>query len=140
MKKIAAIIFENDNKQLLLFLRDNKQQIPFPNTWDLIGWHIEDWEGVEQALLREINEEIDLVPDQFWYEFFKEYYCPSDRDVYENTKHIFIWKLTKPLDKLELFEWQRLEYFHYHEIAELECANMIKDILLDYIQSRNEKN
>jgi 8-oxo-dGTP diphosphatase len=42
MKKIAAIIFENDDNKLLLFLRDNKQSIPFPNTWDLIGGHMED--------------------------------------------------------------------------------------------------
>jgi 8-oxo-dGTP diphosphatase len=37
MKKIAAIILENDQGELLLYLRDNKPGIPFPLHWDLIG-------------------------------------------------------------------------------------------------------
>jgi 8-oxo-dGTP diphosphatase len=126
---------------LLLFLRDNKQSIPFPNTWDLIGGHMEDWETVEEALLREIREEINLTPQSFWYIFFKEYFCPKERDVYENIKYIFVWRVSKTLDELELFEGQKLEYFDYDEITTLPCANMIKDILLEYIQSKkHEKN
>ncbi|MBC7864020.1 MAG: NUDIX domain-containing protein, partial [Bacteroidia bacterium] len=47
MFKIAAIIFENEENKILLYLRDNKPGIPFPNHWDLFGGHIEEGESPE---------------------------------------------------------------------------------------------
>ena len=44
MKKIAAVILENDNDEILLYLRDKKPGIPFPDCWDLIGGHVEEGE------------------------------------------------------------------------------------------------
>jgi len=60
MKKIAAIILENDQGELLLYLRDNKPGIPFPLHWDLIGGHVEEGETPEEALVREVKEELDF--------------------------------------------------------------------------------
>ena len=57
MKEIAAIIFENDKGEFLLYLRYNKPGIPFPGYWDLIGGHVEEGETPEQALVREVKEE-----------------------------------------------------------------------------------
>lgn len=57
MKKIAAIILENDKREILLSLRDNKPGIPFPNYWDLIGGHVEEGETPEEALVREVKTE-----------------------------------------------------------------------------------
>ncbi len=74
MKKIAAIIFENDKGEFLLALRDNKPGIPFPNHWDLIGGHVE--------------------------------------------------------------EGERPQYFSREEIPNLKFANIIKSILMDYINSK----
>ena len=58
MKEIAAIILENDKGEFLLALRDNKPGIPFPNHWDLIGGHVEEGETPEEALVREVKEEL----------------------------------------------------------------------------------
>ena len=58
MKKIAAIIFENNEDEILLYLRDNKPTIPFPNHWDLFGGYVEEGETPEQALVREVKEEL----------------------------------------------------------------------------------
>ena len=60
MERIAAIIFENDKHELLFYLRDNKPGIPFPGHWDLIGGHVEEDETPEEALVREVKEELDL--------------------------------------------------------------------------------
>lgn len=69
MKKIAAIIFENDKGEILLYLRDNKPEIPFPDYWDLIGGHVEEGETPEDALVREVKEELDIdlagLPPQY---------------------------------------------------------------------------
>ena len=48
--------------KLLLILRDNKFEIPFPNTWEYIGGGKDDNESFEEAGLREIEEEIGVRP------------------------------------------------------------------------------
>ena len=57
MKRIAKIILYQENK-ILLQLRDNNPNIPFPNRWSLFGGEIKTGESPEQAIEREVREEI----------------------------------------------------------------------------------
>jgi len=131
MKKIAAIILENDRGEFLLALRDNKSWIPFPNHWDLIGGHVEDGETPEEALVREYKEELDL--DLKEYSFFRKYECLTG-DAYENTKYIYSGKINIPIEEVTLLEGERPQYFSREEIADVKFANIIKSIVLDYIK------
>lgn len=130
MKKIAAIIFENDKGELLLYLRDNKPGIPFPQHWDLFGGHIEDGESPEEALVREVKEEINF--DLKEYNFFREYKC-LEGDAYPNIKYIFSGKINLPVDEITLLEGDYLKYFLREEIPDVKFANILKSIVMDYI-------
>ena len=130
MKKIAAIILENDQGELLLALRDNKSWIPFPNHWDLIGGHVEEGETPEEALVREVKEELDI--DIMDYDFFKKFECLTG-DAYENEKYIYTGKINLPIEKITLLEGERAQYFTRKEIPDLKFANIIKSIVMDYI-------
>ncbi len=55
-----AIVFYKG--KILLVLRDAIPTIPHPNTWNTPGGGIEAGESPEQALLRELEEEICLKP------------------------------------------------------------------------------
>jgi 8-oxo-dGTP diphosphatase len=132
MKKIAAIILENDNGEFLLALRDNKSWIPFPNHWDLIGGHVEEGETPEEALIREVKEELDIdIKD---YVFYKTFECLTG-DEYDNIKYIYTGKINIPIEEITLLEGERAQYFSREEIPELKFANIIKSILMDYILS-----
>jgi 8-oxo-dGTP diphosphatase len=133
MKEIAAIILENDKGEFLLALRDDKSWIPFPNHWDLIGGHVEEGETPEEALVREVKEELGIdIKD---YSFYKKYECFTG-DAYENTKYIYAGKINIPIEEVTLFEGQRPQYFPKEEIPHVKFANIIKSIVLDYINDK----
>ena len=135
MKKIAAIILENDKGQFLFALRDNKPGIPFPNHWDLIGGHVENGETPDQALVREFKEELDL--DLKEYTFFKKFDCFSG-DAYPNIKYIYSGKINIPIEKITLLEGERPQYFSMEEIPNVKFANIIKSIVMEYINFKNQ--
>ena len=130
MKIIAAIILENDKGEFLLYLRDNKPGIPFPDHWDLIGGHVEDGETPEEALVREFKEELNL--DLKEYTFYKKYECLTG-DAYENIKYIFSGKINLPIEKITLLEGVRPQYFSREEIPNVKFANILKSIVMEYI-------
>jgi 8-oxo-dGTP pyrophosphatase MutT (NUDIX family) len=69
---VAALIIVNKNKYLLQ-LRDDKSDIWFPSHWGLFGGAIEPEELPEQALIRELEEEISIEKSNYDYNFFSEF-------------------------------------------------------------------
>ena len=136
MKQIAAIILENDKGEILLYLRDNKPDIPFPNYWDLIGGHVEEGETPEEALVREVKEELDI--DLTDYTFYKKYECLTG-DAYENIKYIYSGKVNLPIEEVTLLEGVRPQYFSKSEIPNVRFANILKSIVMDYISDSSLK-
>ena len=49
----TGLLFDSEGK-LLIYLRDDKPDIPYHNCWDLFGGHIEEGETPEVALVREV--------------------------------------------------------------------------------------
>ncbi len=132
MKKIAAIILENDNRELLLYLRDNKPGIPFPDCWDLIGGHVEEGETPEEALIREVKEELGITLDEF--RFFRMYECRTG-DAYPNEKYIFAGRIDIPIENITLYEGERPQYFKISEIPYVNFANILREVVMDYINA-----
>jgi len=133
MKHIAQIILENDKGEFLIYLRDGKPGIPFPHHWDLIGGHVEEGETPEEALIREVKEEIDF--DLKDYTFFREYLC-LEGDAYPNIKFIYHGKINLPVEDITLLEGDRLQYFTRNEIPDIKFANILRKIMLDFIEGK----
>ena len=60
---VKAVIFKDE--KFLLQLRDNKPNIPYPNTWAFFGGGVEEGEKHEEALKRELKEELGWCPQSF---------------------------------------------------------------------------
>lgn len=132
MKKIAAIIFENDAGEILLYLRDNKPGLAFPHHWDLFGGHVEEGETPEQALVREVQEELGIELKE--YQFFREYSC-LEGDANPNIKYVYSGKINTPASELTLYEGERLSYFGREELPNVKFANILKTVVMDYVQA-----
>ena len=109
-RKGTSIIFVNDQHQVLLFLRDDKPTIPYPNMWDVPGGHVDDGETPEQCIVREMKEEMDLTLEEF--ERF------SIMEFTDRVEYTFWKRADLEIKKIDLQEGQRLKWF-----AELEAKN-----------------
>ena len=102
-RKGTSIIFVNDQKQILLFLRDDKPGLPYRNMWDIPGGHVEDGEAPEQCIVREMKEEIDLTLKQF--ELF------SVMEFDDRMEYTFWKKTNLDTGKTNLHEGQQIKWF-----------------------------
>lgn len=92
---VALAILYRENK-FLLQLRDNIPTIIYPGYWALFGGHLEIGETPEEAVKREIWEEINYNLTDF-----QACGCYQDEVA---IRHVFSAPLTVPLDQLILNE------------------------------------
>jgi len=132
MKHIAMVLLFDRHDRLLIYLRDNKPEIPFPNHWDLFGGHVEEGEAPEEALVRELKEELGVDLKQW--RLFRSYVC-TEGDAYPNVKHIFWAKIDKTPDELQLYEGQTLKSIGIEERKNVKFANILGKIVDDFVQA-----
>jgi 8-oxo-dGTP pyrophosphatase MutT (NUDIX family) len=92
----VAIAILMQNQQFLLQLRDNIPTIVYPGHWAFFGGHIEPDETPEQAVWREIKEEIGYTPP--WLKPFKQWQTETV------VRHVYYGPLVCSPDTLELNE------------------------------------
>ncbi len=121
MQEFVSLIIENSKGQVLLQLRDDKPDIPYPNHWAVLGGKIEEGETREEALRREMMEEIELVLDDF------QFLC----ELNINNQKIFLYKTNKDLDvnKTPLHEGQKIEFFYEKKAFKLKLKAEDKEML-----------
>lgn len=124
-----VLLFDRRSR-LLVYLRDDKPDIPFPNHWDFFGGHLEEGETPEHALVREVKEELGL--ELAAWDFFRTYTC-TEGDAYPNVKHIFWAKIDKTPPQLTLYEGQMLRSITHDERESVRFANILGAILEDFI-------
>jgi 8-oxo-dGTP diphosphatase len=118
----AGIILLNSNNEVLLLLRDNKIEIPFPNMWDIPGGKVEDGESPEQAVRREMMEEMSIknLGEINLFKILKT----------ENLTDNIFWKRLNLNPKvIDLKEGQRIEYFNLERIRKTKLAFNYNQVL-----------
>lgn len=134
-KKGTSMIFLNDADQVLLFQRDDKPTIPFPNCWDILGGHVEEGETPAETIIREIEEEIGLkLHNPVLFKVF---------DMADRIENTFWQRANLNIATQRLNEGQRLKWFTENEIRSMtndQLAFGFRSVLLEFFrQKRNEE-
>ncbi|MGK7945354.1 MAG: NUDIX domain-containing protein [Microcystaceae cyanobacterium] len=138
-RRRGAIAILHREKHFLLQLRDDIPHIVFPGQWTMFGGHIEPEEPPEDAIYREIWEEVNYKADKFY--FFAQY---DDEDAY---RYVFHAPLTVTLDQLSLNEGWDMAMVSIEEIEQGKCYSdkakeyrplvpIHRQIILDFINNK----
>ena len=130
MKHIAQVLLFDRDARLVIYLRDNKPEIPFPDHWDFFGGHLEAGETPDEALVREVEEELALALKEW--KFFRTYVC-TEGDAYPNVKYIYWARIEQTAAELTLREGQMLKSIGPEDRAAVKFANVLGRILEDFV-------
>jgi 8-oxo-dGTP diphosphatase len=98
--EVALAMLQRDGRWLIQ-LRDEIPTIVAPVCWGLFGGHLEPGETPEQALRRELLEEISWQPPDLE--------LVMVHPIHRRTAHVFRGELSVPLEQLQLLEGQDLD-------------------------------
>ena len=110
MKTAVALAMLHRDEQWLLQLRDDVETIIHPGYWGLFGGHLEPGETAEEAVQRELEEEISWSPSAPLKPWFSD--ASGTRVV-----HVFRGALTVPTTDLHLKEGQDLRLVSFESCA-----------------------
>lgn len=106
---VVALPYVGD--RVLMQLRDDKPDILFPNYWGFFGGSIERSESAEQAVIREIGEELGFQPEHL-HKLGK--FSVDDQNGL--VSHAFVFPLTVAPEQLELHEGQDMALASLEEV------------------------
>ena len=109
MKPAVALAMLQRDERWLLQLRDDLETIIHPGHWGLFGGHVEPGETAEEAVQRELEEEISWCPPAPLRPWFSD--ASGTRVV-----HVFRGALTVPTTELQLREGQDLRLVTLEEL------------------------
>lgn len=116
----VKIMLVNKKNEILLQLRGQNQINA--GKWTLWGGHVEKGESPEEAIIRELKEEINFELKEF-----KKIYETIDE---KNVKRIwYIGPINKNILDLHLNEGEEMRFYSYKKIKSLDLTKNIKMIL-----------
>ena len=132
MKQLAGALLYNQKGEVLLQHRDDKPNIAHPGLWSLFGGAVDARETLEEALIREIWEELEYPVQE------KRLWLIAQQPGAQF--YIFLVPLTVPIETLVLHEGQGFDLFQPQQALEtLSVSPVAKYVLRAFIAERQYK-
>lgn len=124
---VAALIF---HQQMILLGQRPAERAFYPDVWDLFGGHVKPHESYEQALKRELHEELGIRPTRW--EYLTTLAEPNPGQHGPGQYHCYLvteWRGTPTNQQLN--EHARIQWFTPDQAMHLELAHPAYTWLFD---------
>ena len=101
--------------RMVMQLRDDLARIAWPNSWTMFGGGLNDGEGREVAVLRELSEELRIEPDERRSHFRRSYVEVGEKDA--KILYLFEYRLAAEMDTAVIQEGQRFDWFTVDDVV-----------------------
>lgn len=134
MKNSTSIILLTANKNVVLQHRDDIPNIEYPDFWGLIGGWIEENETPEEAIKRELEEELYLTDKKENLRIGGLRLVDQRKREKGWTEFIFLGNIKNDIFNLRLKEGQKISSFNFQELQILKLANHHKEYINRYLK------
>lgn len=125
----VGVIMFNLSGQVLLQQRDEKPGLAFPGCWTLFGGRVEPGETPDEAMRRELMEELEIaVPLTHW-----RVYDEPWKDVIVE-QHVYYAPIDRAVESMVLNEGQAMGYFTPAQIRGLSVAFFFRSVLETFFE------
>jgi 8-oxo-dGTP diphosphatase len=129
----VVAILQNSQKEVLLQQRDHTPGLPFAGYWTMPGGAVEDGETPEEAIHRELVEEIDMdVPLELW-----QVYERPGPNLTVIAQYVYTGRIEQEASRIAVNEGQALRYANSRDLLELPIAFGFDKLLGDYFSRKN---
>jgi ADP-ribose pyrophosphatase YjhB (NUDIX family) len=121
IRHVVGVMLYNEHGEVLLQQRDDKPGLRHAGQWTLFGGSVEDGETFDEAIRRELIEELAL---ELSLTFWMEYECPA-RTIQGQVvtyNHVYVGRMRRDLSDLRLYEGQAMAYFNREAAEKLTLA------------------
>ena len=125
---VKALIYDKQGR-ILLQLRDNKPEVLEPNRWGFFGGMVEAGETLEEALTRELEEELGNHVGSIETELFR-----TEENTYEILNIIFLVRCTESDENFCLTEGQSFGWFTLDELAALPLCSLLSKYMSIFLR------
>lgn len=133
--RCAGAILYNPQGRILIHQRDAKPGLIYPLHWTTLGGRIEDGEQPDDAMRRELLEEIELSPPLRFWRIFEHSYPGTDGREVSVEQHVYIGPIDLPVSAIVLNEGQALGYFGPEDLDALPIAFGLKPLFEDFFRA-----
>jgi len=132
---VAAILRSTDGR-ILLQQRDYAPGISFPGYWTLPGGRVEEGESPEQAIERELWEELEFVPSLALWKIYERQHQGVANVVI--VQYVYFAETDRTAESLAGNEGLGLRYFDGHELAAIPIGFDFLPLLTEFCSLHSE--
>lgn len=124
----VGVIMFNPSGEVLLQQRDEKPGLAFPGCWTLFGGRVEPGETPDEAMRRELVEELELeVGRDLLLTHWRMYDQPWKDVIVE--QHVYTAPIDRAVESMVLNEGQAMGYFTPAQIEDIPVAFFFREVL-----------
>lgn len=130
----VGVIMVSPSGQVLLQQRDDKPGLAFAGCWTLFGGQVEPGETPDEAMRRELMEELEIeVPLTHW-----RMYVEHWRGIIVE-QHVYHAPIDRPVESMVLHEGQAMGYFSPAQVRALPVAFFFPQVLEEFFTEFPER-